>query len=144
MTSGASSSPGGRGPARLRDLLPHARPYRRRLAVTAALSLRGTAATLAQPLLVAATLRAVSGQGSLARPVAALVLVFLAGAVCAGARTYLLGSTGEAIVRDLRVRLAEHLLLLPVAVHDRYRAGDLLSRVTTDTTTLRAALTSGP
>lgn len=144
MTSRPSSPPREDGPARLRDLLPHARPYRLRLGVAAGLSLLGTAAALAQPLLIAATLRAVSGRGSLARPVAALVLVFLAGAAATAARTYLLGSAGEAIVRDLRVRLAQHLLMLPVTVHDRYRAGDLLSRVTTDTSTLRAALTSGP
>lgn len=144
MTDAPSSRSGEDGRARLRDLLPRARAYRLQLGAAAALSLLGTAATLAQPLLIATTLRAISGQGSPTQPVTVLVVVFVAGATAGAARTYLLGWIGEALVRDLRVQLAEHLLVLPVAVHDHLRAGDLLSRVSTDTATLRAALTSGP
>lgn len=144
MTDAPSLRSGEDGRARLRDLLPRARAYRLQLGAAAALSLLGTAATLAQPLLIATTLRAISGQGSPTQPVTVLVVVFVAGATAGAARTYLLGWIGEALVRDLRVQLAEHLLVLPVAVHDHLRAGDLLSRVSTDTATLRAALTSGP
>lgn len=42
-----------------------------------------------------------------------------------------------------RRRLAGHLLRLPIAEYDRRRTGDLLSRVGSDTTLLRAVVTSG-
>ena len=60
-----------------------------------------------------------------------------------GVERYLLQRTAEGVVLDTRARLAAHLLRLPVAEHDRRRTGDLLSRVGSDTTLLRAVVTSG-
>jgi ATP-binding cassette subfamily B protein/ATP-binding cassette subfamily C protein len=51
--------------------------------------------------------------------------------------------TAEGLVLTSRIRLAGHLIRLPVAEYDRRRTGDLLSRVGADTTLLRAVVTSG-
>ena len=75
-------------------------------------------------------------------PIGLLVVLFMADAALSGTQRYLLARSGERVVFDLRRHLTSRLLRLPVAAHDRYRAGDLISRVSTDTTLLRTALTS--
>ncbi|MEV1147686.1 ABC transporter transmembrane domain-containing protein, partial [Micromonospora sp. NPDC049799] len=124
-------------------LLPYLRAHRGTLAVGGALSLLGAAASLAQPLLTRAVLDGVTA----ARPVAGLVTLLvglvLAAAVIGGLRDYLLQRTAEGVVLGTRRRLAGHLLRLPIAEYDQRRTGDLLSRVGSDTTLLRAVVTSG-
>src|SRR3712207_9162983 len=56
---------------------------------------------------------------------------------------YLLQRTAEGVVLSTRRRLVDRLLRLPVAEYDRRRTGDLMSRVGSDTTLLRATVTSG-
>src|SRR3712207_7335240 len=51
---------------------------------------------------------------------------------------YLLQRTAEGVVLSTRRRLVDRLLRLPVAEYDRRRTGDLMSRVGSDTTLLRA------
>ncbi|MFI7576782.1 ABC transporter ATP-binding protein [Micromonospora sp. NPDC049497] len=127
----------------LSALLPYLRAHRGTLAVVGALSLLGAAASLAQPLLTRAVLDGVTA----ARPVAGLVTLLvglvLAAAVIGGLRDYLLQRTAEGVVLGTRRRLAGHLLRLPIAEYDQRRTGDLLSRVGSDTTLLRAVVTSG-
>jgi ABC-type multidrug transport system fused ATPase/permease subunit len=101
----------------------------------------GTLAALAQPLAVSSVLGAITAGRTVWGPVLLLVALFATDAGLSGLQGYLLGRSGEGIVLDLRSRLAGHLLRLPVATHDGHRSGDLLSRVSTDTTLLRAALT---
>jgi ABC-type multidrug transport system fused ATPase/permease subunit len=128
----------------LRDLLAHARPYRGALALGLLVAVVANGALLAQPLAIRWVLEAVAKHRSVVGPVLALVGVFLVSASFSGLRSFLLARLGEAIVRDLRVRLGTHLLRLPVQAHDRHRAGDLLSRVSSDTFLLRGILTTGP
>ncbi len=134
----------GKATARARDLLPLARPYTGALAVALALSLVATATQLAQPLVIRALLEALEAGAALAPLVGVVVGLFTVGAVAGASRRYLLGRTGERIVRGLRERMGAHLLRLPVAVHDAHRTGDLIARVTVDTTLLREVLTGGP
>ena len=134
----------GKATARARDLLPLARPYRGALAAALALSLVATATQLAQPLVIRALLEALEAGAALAPLVGLVVGLFTVGALAGASRRYLLGRTGERIVRGLRERLGDHLLRLPVAVHDAHRTGDLIARVTVDTTLLREVLTGGP
>src|SRR3712207_5691013 len=56
---------------------------------------------------------------------------------------YLLQRTAEGVVLSTRRLLTDRLLRLPVAEYDRRRTGDLMSRVGSDTTLLRATVTSG-
>ena len=79
----------------------------------------------------------------LGAPVLLLVAVLVGAAVLGGVERYLLQRTAEGVVLATRARLAAHLLRLPVAEHDRRRTGDLLSRVGSDTTLLRAVVTCG-
>ncbi|MFF5173485.1 ABC transporter ATP-binding protein [Micromonospora sp. NPDC000089] len=136
--STAVARPGG-----LAALLPYLRAHRGTLAVVGALSLAGAGASLAQPLLTREVLDALTA----ARPVTGLVVVLVglvvAGAALGGLRDYLLQRTAEGLVLGTRRRLAGHLLRLPIAEYDRRRTGDLLSRVGSDTTLLRAVVTSG-
>ncbi|MDH6461828.1 ABC-type multidrug transport system fused ATPase/permease subunit [Micromonospora sp. A200] len=132
-----------RRPAGLAALLPYLRAHRGTLAAVGALSLAGAGAALAQPLLT----RQVLDQMAAARPVtglvAALVALVVVGAALGGLRDFLLQRTAEGVVLGTRRRLAGHLLRLPIVEYDRRRTGDLLSRVGSDTTLLRAVVTSG-
>lgn len=127
----------------LRQLLPLLRPHRRALAAAGALSLVAAAGALAQPALVARVIDVVGSGGSLLPAVGLLVVVLLAAAALAAFQQYLLQRTGEGVVLTTRQLLADRLLRLPVAEYDRRRTGDLMSRVGSDTTLLRATVTSG-
>jgi len=72
-----------------------------------------------------------------------LVVVLVAAAVLGAGQQYLLQRTAEGVVLSTRRLLTDRLLRLPVAEYDRRRTGDLMSRVGSDTTQLRAAVTSG-
>ncbi|MGH3089084.1 MAG: ABC transporter ATP-binding protein [Rubrobacteraceae bacterium] len=124
------------------QLVEFARPRRNALFASLGLGLLASAAQLAQPLAVSYVISEVSSGGSLRWPVTFLISLFFADAVFSCLQSYLLGKTGEGIVFGLRQTLIGHLLRLPVPAHDRFRTGDLLSRVNTDTTLLRTALTS--
>lgn len=67
-----------------------------------------------------------------------LLLVTASGAISA-LQNYQLQSTGEDIVRDARLALSKHLLRLPIREYDQRDSGDLLSRVSNDTSQLRNA-----
>lgn len=128
----------------VRGLLRFAAERRAALAVAFLLALAADAATLTQPIIIGRLLDAVSQGGELGRLVCLLVLVFVVGAALTGFGGYLLARIGEQVLRDLRIRLADHLLRLRVADHDQRRSGDLLSRAGGDTMTLRSIVTTGP
>jgi ATP-binding cassette subfamily B protein/ATP-binding cassette subfamily C protein len=127
----------------LRALLPYLREHRGALVTVALLALVGAATALAQPLLTRAVLDAVGQQEPLTWIVVALIGLMLLDAAIDGVRGYLLERTAEGLVLGSRIRLAGHLLRLPIAEYDRRRTGDLLSRVGADTTLLLAVVTSG-
>ncbi|WP_430501731.1 ABC transporter ATP-binding protein [Micromonospora trifolii] len=135
-------SPAGRSVG-LAALLPYLREHRGTLVVVGALSLIGSAASLAQPLLTRSVLERIGAEQGVSRLVAVLVALVVLGAAIGGLRDYLLQRTAEGVVLGTRRRLAGHLLRLPIAEYDRRRTGDLLSRVGSDTTLLRAVVTSG-
>ncbi|MEY2946113.1 MAG: hypothetical protein RL243_887, partial [Actinomycetota bacterium] len=56
---------------------------------------------------------------------------------------YVLTRTGEGVVLSARRHLADRLLRLPIKEYDLRRTGDLVSRVSGDTTLLRNVLTQG-
>jgi ATP-binding cassette subfamily B protein/ATP-binding cassette subfamily C protein len=131
---------------RVRVLLRYLRPHTPALALAAGLALVTAAAALAQPLLAREVVASVGPQGlSREGTLAAAVLVaaLLVAAVLSGVQAYVLRRTGEAVVRDARLRLTRHVLRLPVTEFDRRRGGDLLSRVGSDTTLLRVVVQSG-
>lgn len=72
-----------------------------------------------------------------------VVVVLIAGSILGAFQEFLLQRTAEGIVLHTRRRLVDRLLRLPVAELDSRRTGDLISRVGSDTTLLRAVVTSG-
>ncbi|MGI8825630.1 MAG: ABC transporter ATP-binding protein [Chloroflexota bacterium] len=68
-----------------------------------------------------------------------LVVVLLTAGFGFG-RGYLLNYVGGRVVADLRLRLYRHLLDLPLAFYDARRSGDLISRLSADTTLVQSVL----
>jgi ABC-type multidrug transport system fused ATPase/permease subunit len=129
--------------AGLRELLPLLRPHRWPLLGAAALSLVAAAGALAQPVLVAGVIEAVGAGRALLPPVLVLLAVLVASSALSAVQHFLLQRTGEGVVLSTRRFLADRLLRLPIAEYDRRRTGDLMSRVGSDTTLLRATVTAG-
>jgi len=70
-----------------------------------------------------------------------LVMLYLAMGIARYLSTYLMGSVGFAVVRDLRVHLYRHLQFLPLDFHASRSTGGLMSRVTSDVLAIQEALT---
>lgn len=124
-----------------RALLAHVRPHAWVLVGGAALGLVGSAAGLAQPLVAKAVIDALSQRQSLIVPLLVLTGLVVAGAVVTAAGRFVLECTAENVVLAARVRLISRMLRLRVGALDRLKPGDLLSRVTSDTTLLRNVCT---
>ncbi|MFE2276660.1 ABC transporter transmembrane domain-containing protein [Streptomyces sp. NPDC059454] len=111
--------------------------HRRAVAVAAVLTLAGSALGLAQPLVARHAVDA-SGRGQVVWPLLALLgALFAAEAATGSVGRFLLERMGEGVVRQLRFGLVDRLLRLEMREYDRHRCGDLVSRVTADTTLLR-------
>ncbi|MGI5526607.1 ABC transporter ATP-binding protein [Streptomyces syringium] len=110
--------------------------HRSSMAVATVLTLVGSVLGLAQPLLAKKIVDA-TGSGRIAWPLLFLACLFLAEAVTGAVGRFVLERMGERIVRGLRRGLVSHLLRLEMREYDKHRTGDLISRVTTDTTLLR-------
>ncbi len=132
----------GRQPA-WRMLLAHVRPYRWTLLGGGLLGFLGGLAGLGEPLVAKAIVDTLGRHQSLLGPVALLTVLLLGGALLNAAGIYLLGRTAESVVLSARQRLVSQLLRLRVAVLDGLKPGDLLSRVTSDTTLLRSVSAHG-
>ncbi|WP_149546870.1 ABC transporter ATP-binding protein [Streptomyces marokkonensis] len=140
-TAGAGARPGDDGTGAARpatgDLLRLLRGSGRTVGAALALTVAGTVLGLFQPLLTMRLIDRVSADQTVSALVAALATLFLVQAGLEAGGQYLLDVTGESVVRRLRRRLVERLLFVRVSELDGRRAGDLLSRVGTDTTVLR-------
>jgi ABC-type multidrug transport system fused ATPase/permease subunit len=122
-------------------MLGHVRPFRLALLVGAVLSLLTSAAGLALPLVarkLIGTLQSGDGVGWL---LALMTVLVLANAVIGGLGSYLLERTAESVVLSARKTLVSRLLWLRIPAVDSAEPGDLMSRVTTDTTLLRHVTT---
>jgi ABC-type multidrug transport system fused ATPase/permease subunit len=143
--SPADALPGrrARGRPAWRLLLAHISPHRWTLLGGGLLGFLAGLASLAQPM-VAKLVVDTLGQGrSLVGPVALLTGLTIGGALLSTGGIYLLGRTAESVVLTARERLISRLLRLRVGALDRLKPGDLLSRVTSDTTLLRSVSTYG-
>ncbi|QKZ17709.1 ABC transporter ATP-binding protein [Streptomyces chartreusis] len=111
--------------------------HRTAVTVATALTLAGSALGLAQPLVARQAVDA-SGSGQVVWPLLALLgALFLVEAAIGSTGRFLLERIGEGVVRGLRTSLVGRLLRLEMREYDRHRNGDLIARVTTDTTLLR-------
>lgn len=125
------------------QLLPFLAEHKKVLSVVVGLSMVGALTGLAQPLLVAQVISAVEAGNPLDVLVGLLIGLVVITAVLNGYRHYLLQRTGEGVVLSSRKTLVRRMLHLPIREFDERRTGDLVSRVGSDTTLLRAVLTQG-
>jgi len=127
--------------ARWRVMYGYVRPHRGMLLAGAGLNLVTGATGLALPLVVRALIVDLGHHRSVA-----LLLLLMTGLVVANAGigalgSYLLRRTAESVVLAARRRLVDRLLSLTIGGLDRAEPGDLMSRVTSDTTLLRDVTT---
>ncbi|WP_412077428.1 ABC transporter ATP-binding protein [Streptomyces xanthophaeus] len=125
-----------------RSLLGHARPHRKALIAGAALSALGGVAGLAQPLVAKSFVEALAVDEPVSRQVLLLALLIVGGALASAFGMYAVERAAESVVLGARRRLISRLPRLRVADLDRRPPGDLISRVTADTTLLREAATN--
>jgi ATP-binding cassette subfamily B protein len=134
-------TPSDRG--RLTSLLrlwPFTRPYRGLVTLTFCAALAATLAQLAVPLVTEAVVDGPIASGDRAGliPLLGLALVFgIAEAALFFLRRWAMNKSCLRIERDLRDTLYQRLQRLPIAFHDRWASGQLLSRATTDVSTVR-------
>ncbi|WP_370446247.1 ABC transporter ATP-binding protein [Cryobacterium sp. Y57] len=125
------------------QLLPYLFEHKKVLSVVIVLSVLGAAASLAQPLLVSRVITIVQANDPLGSLVGLLIALVVISGLISGYQHYLLQRTGEGVVLSSRRKLVGRLLRLPISEFDARRTGDLVSRVGSDTTLLRAVLTQG-
>jgi ABC-type multidrug transport system fused ATPase/permease subunit len=113
------------------------------MVVIIVLSILGAGASLAQPLLVNQVVTAVQQGTGMSTLVWVLVVLVLVAGVLNGVQHFLLQRAGEGVVLSTRRKLIARILNLPISEFDVRRTGDLVSRVGSDTTLLRAVLTQG-
>jgi ABC-type multidrug transport system fused ATPase/permease subunit len=143
VTAEAHEAPGraGRERARWRVMYGYVRPHRLALLTGGLLSLLTAATGLALPLVVRALIDDLGHHRS-----AAALLLLMTGLVVANAAlgalgSYVLRRTAESVVLAARRRLVDRLLGLTIGGLDRAEPGDLMSRVSSDTTLLRDVTT---
>ncbi|MFE9888587.1 ABC transporter ATP-binding protein [Streptomyces scopuliridis] len=124
-----------------RALYRHFRPHRRIVALGAFLALIGAAGGLAQPLAAKALVERLGEDGSVTGILLVLTGLVVFGTAIEALASYLLERTAESVVLAARRTLIGRLLRLRLPEVERTQPGDLMSRVTSDTTLLRAVTT---
>ena len=133
-----------KGPrAQLKDLFPYLRPYKKVLTLAIILSMLGSILALGQPLLIGQLISAVEQNREIQTLAIAIVVLIVSSAILNAFQFYLLYKTGEGVVLSTRKALVARMLRLPIWQYDRRRTGDLVSRVGSDSTLLKAVLTQG-
>ncbi|MFD9796376.1 ABC transporter ATP-binding protein [Streptomyces sp. NPDC059070] len=124
-----------------RALYRHFRPHRGTVVLGALLTLVGAATGLAQPLAAKALVDRLGGDEPIAGVLVLLTALVVVGTVVESFGAYVLERTAESVVLAARRTLIGRLLRLRIAETERLPPGDLMSRVTSDTTLLRAVTT---
>ncbi|MFG1393345.1 ABC transporter transmembrane domain-containing protein [Xanthobacter agilis] len=139
----ATARPKRRSLAPLQGLWPVLKRYRGRLLAALAAILVAALATLALPLAVRRMIDfgfAADQAGLVDRYFEVLVVVVAVLAAASAARYYLVTTLGERVVSDLRTAVFARLVTLDGAFYDTARSGELTSRLTADTTQIKAAV----
>jgi len=127
--------------ARWRVMYGYVRPHRGTLLAGGVLSLLTGATGLGLPLVVRALIVDLGRHRSVTLLLLAMTGLVVANAALGALGGYLLRRTAESVVLAARRRLVDRLLGLTIGGLDRAEPGDLMSRVTSDTTLLRDVTT---
>ncbi|MEM6847883.1 MAG: ABC transporter transmembrane domain-containing protein [Pseudomonadota bacterium] len=129
--------------APLRYLVPYALRYKGRLTCALIAMLCATAATLAVPMAVRRMIDYGFGSDDssfIDAYFGVLVLVALALAVSSALRYYFVTTLGEKVVADVRSDVFSRVMTLSPAFFDRTMSGEVVSRLTADTTQIKSAV----
>ncbi|MFJ9151270.1 ABC transporter ATP-binding protein [Streptomyces sp. NPDC102270] len=124
-------------------LWPYVRPVRARLFTAALVAILASCAGLVIPLVLKWMVDGPVADGDTAgvwRGALYLLLLGFAEALLFGLRRWLVARPLSHVEAEMRAGLYRHLQRLPVAFHDRWASGQLLSRATTDLMLLRMFL----
>ncbi len=127
----------------LRFLFPYAMRYKVRLGAALIAMLCATSATLAVPLAVRRMIDfgfAAENAEFIDAYFGMLILVALALAVASAMRYYLVITLGERVVADIRADVFDKVMSLSPAFFDRTMSGEIVSRLTADTTQIKSAV----
>ena len=129
----------------LRGLLPFLKPYTRTIILALAALLLAAAATLSMPVAVRFVIDsgiAAQGTDSINRYFLALFALASLLALFSAVRFYLVSWLGERVVADIRAAVFRHILSLGPTFFEVTRSGEVLSRLTTDTTLIQSVVGS--
>lgn len=105
------------------------------------LSLAETITGLIVPLLTKLLVDQLAANALEAQVIIFLAIVFLLQAAASGLAFYIMSYIGEGMVRAIRERLWNHVLKLPIPYFDKHQSGEILSRITQDTKTVKDLVT---
>ena len=141
-----ASAPGERSKVKLRPLVRLV-PYITRYSARALAALAALVVAALTTLVVPVAIRRMIDFGFSDKAVqlidsyfAVMILIVAVLAVSSALRYYLVTTLGERIVADLRADVFVHLTHLSAAFFDTTRAGEIVSRLTADTTQIKAAV----
>jgi ATP-binding cassette subfamily B protein len=122
------------------------RPYRRQCAIALGMVTVWTATTLAGPFLVRYGIDhgiKADDPGALNAAVVGYVAVAITTYVAYRFQVQLISRIGESFLRDLRLRVFDHLQRLSMPFYDREKAGVIVSRMTSDVDSLQELVQMG-
>jgi len=133
--------------ATLRGLLPFIRPYRRQFALAGVALLFAAGATLAIPAafkrMIDLGFGAAGGGQGIEHVDATFIALFAVAAllsVATAARFYMVSWLGERVTADIRSAVYRHVVHQSPAFFETTRTGEVLSRLTTDTTLIQTVV----
>ncbi len=130
-------------PKSLSGLLPFLKPYRLRIALALLFLLLAAGATLVFPLALRELIDGgLTAGGALAGHFGQLFLVAVALGLFSAGRFYLVSWLGERVTADLRSAVYGHVLEQSPEFFERTPSGEVLSRLTTDTTLVQTVVGS--
>lgn len=129
------------GPPTWRLLLGYVRPHRWTLLAGAVLSLVTGATGLLLPLVARKLIDDLSHDRTITGALVVMSALVVGNAAVGALGSYVLRRTAESVVLGARRALSSYLLRLRITAVDRTEPGDLMARITSDTTLLREVTT---
>src|SRR5262252_2549855 len=127
----------------LRSMLPYVARYRWRAAAAFVALLIASLATLAVPIAIRRMIDfgfSTERVGLIDQYFAVMIAVAAVLAAASASRYYLVTTLGERVVADLRSEVFDRLTILSAAFFDSARSGELVSRLSADTTQIKSAV----
>jgi ATP-binding cassette subfamily B protein len=144
-SSTASARPDRSSLAALKPLIPFALRYKGRIAAALVALVMASTATLIIPLAVRRMIDfgfSSAGADLIDRYFLVMIAVVSMLALASASRYYLVMTLGERVVADIRIAVFAHLTKLDAAFYDMTRSGEIVSRLTADTTQIKSAFGS--